>query len=543
VQKILFLASDPANEARLRLMEEHRRIQERIKLSKNRDEIVLATTLAARTSDFTQALLDERPSILHFSGHGSQAGAICLQNDVGTTKLVEAPALGALLALFKDDIRCVVLNACYSAVQAEAIGAHIDYVVGMPNTITDDAAIAYSIGFYSALGAGRSIEDAHKFGVAQIGLDGLASTGDPVLTARTALGSPAFLETPTAPAAAPNYDDFVLLMTDEAGLMLVRATDVAIGTLLTLDLAPEGDPESAYISRLKPGAILSLAYGSTALLLQVKERAQSWSGGHQRWRITGTPNSGPYVPPFGEMSALGYSADALATMRARRILLDERLPIPDRNEMSDVANQSFLEMFVRGFDVPLQVTQSPLPGLYAELKNNSMLFSAAARLMAILWLRLSGVIETVEKLSFEIKDAGLSVDFRGQRFQRYNNVKAAVIEIQGVCELAREGATLSVPSKIHEVMFDGERRFDIVRGTVVFSGEADGKRILCFLSEEALLDYFGADPSKDGLLAAFDSNVAEIQRIAIALLKNGRLDEERRLFIRTADVSTLRGGG
>jgi hypothetical protein len=211
--------------------------------------------------------------------------------------------------------------------------------------------------------------------------------------------------------------------------------------------------------------------------------------------------------------------------------------------MSDVANQSFLEMFVRGFDVPLQVMQSPLPGLFAELKNSPMLFSAAARLMAILWLRLSGVIETIEKLSFEIKDARLSVDFRGQRFQRYNNVKPTVIEVQGICELAREGAALEVATKIHEVMFDGERKFDIVRGAIVFSGEADGKRILCFLSEEALQDYFDSHPSKEGLLAAFDSHVAEIQRIAIALLKNGRLDEERRLFIRTADVSALRSGG
>lgn len=543
MQKILFVASDPIDQARLCLMEELRRIRERIRLSKYRDQISVASTLAARTVDLTQALLDEQPTVLHFSGHGSANGAICLQNDAGETKIVEAQDLGTLLSLFTGDLRCVVLNACYSSAQADAIVAHIDYVVAMPNTIDDDSAIAYSIGFYSALGAGRSIEDSHKIGVAQIAVDGLLTTDAPRLLARIGLGTPAFVEAPRKALAHIDYRDLILLMTDDAGLMLVRSLEVTNADLTRLQLSPDDDRESGYISRLQKGMHLCVAFGSTAFLLAIVEVSQTRTAGRETWLIVGSPNRGPYIPTLGEMSALGYSADAIAEMRARRILLDERLPVPSGVAVADLANQSMLEMFVRGFNVPLPVTQSPLPGLYAEIANQPALFLAAARLVAVLWLRLSGVIATVDELSLNLDGSTLSVQFRGERFRAYQNANPTVLQLTGTCRLDRAGATLELPAKVNEVMFDGERQFDILRGAIVFSGEADGKRMLCVISEEALMDYFGAHPNKEGLLDAFDSNVDQIHRIAIALLRNGRLDDERRLFIRSADVSALQGRG
>lgn len=57
-----------------------------------------------------------------------------------------------------------VLNACYSEAQAKAIARHIDYVIGMQQAIGDTAAIAFSAGFYQALGDGRNIEEAYKMG-------------------------------------------------------------------------------------------------------------------------------------------------------------------------------------------------------------------------------------------------------------------------------------------------------------------------------------------------------------------------------------------
>jgi len=67
-----------------------------------------------------------------------------------------------------DAVECVVINACYSKAQAEAISQHINYVIGMNAAIQDDMAIAYARGFYLALGAGESIPNSHATGCREI---------------------------------------------------------------------------------------------------------------------------------------------------------------------------------------------------------------------------------------------------------------------------------------------------------------------------------------------------------------------------------------
>ena len=104
------------------------------------------------------------PIIVHFCGHGTGEQGLVFENDKREKDLVSTQALADCLALFENHVTCVVINACYSDIQAEAINEHIKYVIGMKQSIRDDAAIAFSIGFYRALGFGRSFEDAFKFG-------------------------------------------------------------------------------------------------------------------------------------------------------------------------------------------------------------------------------------------------------------------------------------------------------------------------------------------------------------------------------------------
>ena len=104
------------------------------------------------------------PQIVHFSGHGSGVNGILVQDDDGMSKSISTEALAELFGLCSDHIECVLLNACYSEVQATAIAQHINYVIGMSDAIGDSAAIKFTTGSYDALGAGRSIEVAFKFG-------------------------------------------------------------------------------------------------------------------------------------------------------------------------------------------------------------------------------------------------------------------------------------------------------------------------------------------------------------------------------------------
>jgi hypothetical protein len=186
---ILFLAADPTDASRLRLGEELREIQERLRLAKLRDRFELRSWMSVRPTDISQALLDETPYVIHFSGHGTEHGEMCFEDHQGKTHPISPDALATLFEQFSDQVHCVILNACYSESQAQAIAKSIDYVIGMNKAIGDRAAIAFSIGFYQALGAGRTIEDSYKFGCVQIKLQGIPENLTPILIKRGHLQS------------------------------------------------------------------------------------------------------------------------------------------------------------------------------------------------------------------------------------------------------------------------------------------------------------------------------------------------------------------
>lgn len=186
MQRILVLAANPKTTSRLRLDEELRDIEAGLRRAQHRDEFTFAQRLAVRPRDIQRAMLEETPQIVHFSGHGEGAEGLVFEDDAGQAQRVSGEALANLFALFADptepnSIHCVVLNGCYSAIQAEAIAEQVPYVVGMTQAIGDRAAIDFAVGFYDALGAGRSVEFAYKLGCAAIDLAGKPESATPVL--------------------------------------------------------------------------------------------------------------------------------------------------------------------------------------------------------------------------------------------------------------------------------------------------------------------------------------------------------------------------
>jgi hypothetical protein len=146
-----------------------------------RERFSFAQRMSVRPQDISQSLLNSRPQIVHFSGHGNADGSLYFENRSGRTQVVQPGALAALFKMFVGQVHCVVLNACYSKAQAKAINKHIPYVIGMKQQVGDKAAIAFSAGFYKALGAGRTIEDAYRLGCAEIALENLPGHLIPVL--------------------------------------------------------------------------------------------------------------------------------------------------------------------------------------------------------------------------------------------------------------------------------------------------------------------------------------------------------------------------
>ncbi|MBT9311079.1 AAA family ATPase [Leptothoe kymatousa] len=178
---ILFVASSPSNSTRDRLDAEVRNIQEGLTLSKYRDRFIFKTIWATTPKDLQRAILNLEPAIVHFSGHGDDGTGLSLEDGQGQAKPVTAEALSKLFQLFQDCVECVVLNACYSQVQAEAIAQHIPYTIGMDQAIGEKAAIEFAVGFYDGLGAGRDIEFAFKLARNRIDLESLPGSLVPVL--------------------------------------------------------------------------------------------------------------------------------------------------------------------------------------------------------------------------------------------------------------------------------------------------------------------------------------------------------------------------
>ena len=174
-RKILVVAANPRVHTNLplRLEEEAKKIRLALRSSERRDEFPAEYRGAVTANDLRKALSEEKPAIVHFSGHGTTAGKLVLETDTGNPNPVDTDALADLFAFFSKSLQCVVLNACYSDNQAKAINKHVPHVIGMTSSIGDNAAIRFSEAFYNSLGNGHTYEESHELAKQQLVLEGM----------------------------------------------------------------------------------------------------------------------------------------------------------------------------------------------------------------------------------------------------------------------------------------------------------------------------------------------------------------------------------
>lgn len=165
---VLFIASNPEDQNKLKLEEEIRAITQKIRASEYRDSVELKSAWAVRPLDLLQIFNEHKPTIVHFSGHGSNNDELVLQNDSGETTLVSLRTIIELFRVTASGIELVVFNTCFSKNQAHEITLFIPAAIGMNTSIGDDAARVFSAQLYSAIGFGKSIGEA--FGQAKVAL-------------------------------------------------------------------------------------------------------------------------------------------------------------------------------------------------------------------------------------------------------------------------------------------------------------------------------------------------------------------------------------
>ncbi len=162
VATVLLLFADPTGT--LRLDQEMRAIHQAVRLSEQRDGVKLEARWAARPKDITQAILDTKPSVVHFSGHGTEASGLAFEGDDGEVRVIEPEVLVGLVRAIGQSVRVIIYNACWSERAAEGMAERVEVAIGMDAPVTDAGAKAFAAGFYRAIGSGESVAAAFEVG-------------------------------------------------------------------------------------------------------------------------------------------------------------------------------------------------------------------------------------------------------------------------------------------------------------------------------------------------------------------------------------------
>jgi hypothetical protein len=246
--KVLFFAADPLSrpphgrEPRLLLDEDVREIRIKVRAAEHRDALAFDYRLAARPDDLLQALNETQPQVVHFSGHGRSEGLMLMDPHGSRPHFVDAAALSQLFQAFRGDIHLVVLNACFSLPQAEAIAEVVGCTIGTPGTISDEAAITFGATFYSAVAFGHSVKVAFDQARAALALSHFAERDCPRLVARPGIDPGRIVLVPPA------------RRTPGLAKLAVGATvaGAALAAIVYLPRTPDPDPRIARDHAARP---------------------------------------------------------------------------------------------------------------------------------------------------------------------------------------------------------------------------------------------------------------------------------------------------
>ena len=122
----------------------------------------------------------------------------------------------------QENIRVVVLNACHTRPQAEALSEVVDCVISMNRAISDIGAITFAASFYGALAFGRSVENAFDQGLARLRAEGISEIETPELMVR------AGVDASTLILVGPRDEAVISRMDLRWGTLWDYASDLAV---------------------------------------------------------------------------------------------------------------------------------------------------------------------------------------------------------------------------------------------------------------------------------------------------------------------------
>lgn len=246
----------------------------------------------------------------------------------------------------------------------------------------------------------------------------------------------------SSPAASRSTTRSISIVNNSGAWVFLNKTFFLTKSVITqadqsviLRISPSDLEQEAVLRALHPGRFhhkkqIAYAYQNEAAVMQVETVLCESIAGKTIFVVTLKPEQQSQGSGSIEMNIYGYSADQIAELRARLLLLNE-IPPNQRN------NDSFLTThFISGYDSVVKIEKGIFPDLWTRMKTQPRLFLPQAWLAAVYYLKMSRTVEHILELKLgPLKNGVMPVRFRGQRKQNYINQTPAVIEVVGNCAL------------------------------------------------------------------------------------------------------------
>lgn len=217
---------------------------------------------------------------------------------------------------------------------------------------------------------------------------------------------------------------------------LTESVETQANQTVTLQISTINPEQEAALRNLQPEQSynkkqIPYAYQNNAAMMQVENVLSKSIKGKTIFIVTLSVHTNSHGSS-SEINFNNYSADQIAELRARLLLLNETPSIQEKNSFASI--DSCVE---GGYGNTVKIKKNIFPDLWKKLKIPPNQFLPHARLVAVYYLTMSRTVEHILELKLGlIKGNVMSVKFRGQRKSSSINQEPAVIQFQGSCPLS-----------------------------------------------------------------------------------------------------------
>jgi hypothetical protein len=209
------------------------------------------------------------------------------------------------------------------------------------------------------------------------------------------------------------------------------------GPLVEMDVLPQDTGDESYLALLPTSSMIVVGYHENIAVTRLMSKDLNLKDNLRFYRLRFAIIRTDFTPDT-EIALGSTSADELAELRARRLLLNEQPAMPT----SDV-NEITKNVFIGGQGTIIRIEKSPFLDLYQHFGTDTRKFMELSWIDAATQLKLSACVVSINKLELTLHGTSLQVSFKGTRRRRFSNVPPFEIHVEGWCNLIRSGIPLT----------------------------------------------------------------------------------------------------